>query len=116
MNVVIQGSKQFNEYQVFLRAMGVALSNMPENDSEFNIYSLGPANINAMVSEFFNLSERGMKGRGRKIKYYKVPTDWVEENMEYMNYFVFLSKPKEQVSRLIANAELQGKEIGVFKF
>jgi hypothetical protein len=96
--------------------MGVALSNMPENDSEFNIYSLGPANINAMVSEFFNLSERGMKGRGRKIKYYKVPTDWVEENMEYMNYFVFLSKPKEQVSRLIANAELQGKEIGVFKF
>ena len=116
MNVVVQGTKQFDEYNIFLRAMGVALSSMKENDLEFNVYSVGPVKINAMVSEFCNLSERGMKSRGRKIKFYKVPFDWVEENMEYMDYFVFVSKPKEQVSKLIANAELQGKEIGVFKY
>jgi len=116
MNVVVQGTKQFNEYNILLRAMGVALSNMQENDIEFNVYCLGPAKINSMVSEFCNLSERGMKSRGRRIKHYKVPFDWVEENMDYMNYFVFLSKPKEQMSKLFAHAELKGKEIGVFKY
>lgn len=116
MNVVVQGTKQFNEYNIFLRAMGVALSNMQENDEEFNVYSLGPAKINSMVSEFCNLSERGMKSRGRKIRHYFVHFDWVKENIDYMNYFVFVSKPKEEVSKMIAYAELQGKEIGVFRY
>lgn len=116
MNVVVQGTKQFDEYNVFLRAMGVALSNMQENDTEFNVYSVGPARINSMVSEFCNLSERGMKSRGKKIKFYKVPFEWIDENMDYMNYFVFLSKPKEHLSKMIVNAQLKGKEIGVFKY
>jgi hypothetical protein len=96
--------------------MGVAMSGMSAEDTELNVYSVGPVKINAMVSEFCNLSERGMKARGKKIKYYKVPFSWVEENMEYMNYFAFLSKPKQQLSKLMANAELQGKEVGVFRF
>jgi len=116
MNVVVQGTKQFDEYNIFLRAMGVALSNMQENDLEFNVYSVGPVKINSMVSEFCNLSERGMKSRGKKIRYYKVPFDWVEENMQHMDYFVFVCKPKEQLSKLFANAELQNKEIGVFRY
>ena len=116
MNVVVQGTTDFNDYNIFLRAMGVAMSGMSAEDSELNVYSLGPVKINSMVSEFCNLSERGMKARGKKIKYYKVPFSWVEENMEYMNYFAFLSKPKQQLSKLMANAELQGKEVGVFRF
>jgi hypothetical protein len=96
--------------------MGVAMSGMSAEDTELNVYSVGPVKINSMVSEFCNLSERGMKARGKKIKYYKVPFSWVEENMEYMNYFAFLSKPKQQLSKLMANAELQGKEVGVFRF
>jgi hypothetical protein len=116
MNVVVQGTKQFDEYNIFLRAMGVALSNMSENDVEFNVYSLGPVKINSMVSEFCNLSERGMKARGKKIKFYKVSFQWVNENMEYIDYFVFVSKPREPVSKLIANAELKGKEIGIFRY
>lgn len=116
MNVVVQGTSDFNEYNIFLRAMGVAMSGMSEDDIELNVYSVGPAKINSMVMEFVNLSERGMKARGKKIKYYKVPFSWVEENMEYMNYFAFMSKPKQPVSKLIAKAELQGKEIGVFRY
>jgi hypothetical protein len=116
MNVVVQGTNDFNEYNIFLRAMGVAMSSMTEDDIELNVYSVGPARINSMVSEFCNLSERGMKARGKKIKYYKVPFSWVEENMEYMNYFAFLSKPKQPVSKLIANAELKGKEVGIFRY
>jgi len=116
MNVVVQGTNDFTDYNIFLRAMGVAMSGMSAEDTELNVYSVGPVKINSMVSEFCNLSERGMKARGRKIKYYKVPFSWVEENMEYMDYFAFLSKPKQQLSKLMANAELQGKEVGVFRF
>ncbi len=116
MNVVVQGTKEFNEYNIFLRAMGVAMSGMSKDDTDFNVYSVGPVKINSMVMEFVNLSERGMKARGMKIRFYKVPFSWVDENMEHINYFAFLSKPKESVSKLIANAELKGKEVGIFRY
>jgi len=96
--------------------MGVALSGMSKDDTEFHIYSAGPAKINSMVLEFCNLSERGMKARGMKIKNYKVPTSWVRENMEHVNYFAFLSKPKQAVSKLVAEAELKNVEVGIFRY
>lgn len=116
MMVVVQGSNDFADYNVFLRAMGVALSSLPHGDTEINVYSVGPAKINSFVSEFCNLSERSMKARGMKIKYYKVPLSWVEENMEYVNYFMFLSKPKQAISKLAAKAELQNIEVGIFRY
>jgi hypothetical protein len=116
MNIVVQGSKEFDDYQVFLRAMGVALSNMQSNDKELHIYSVGPTKINAMLSEFCNLSERGMKARGMKIKHYKVPSSWVMENIDYINYFAFLSKPKEVVSKLVGVAESKQIEVGIFRY
>lgn len=116
MIIAVQGSKEFDDYQVFLRAMGVAMSGMNKEDKEFYIYSVGPARINSMVLEFCNLSERGMKARGMKIKHYKVPSEWVVENMEYINYFAFLSKPKQSMSKLVAEAELKGIEVGIFRY
>ena len=116
MNVVVQGTNDFSDYNVFIRAMGVAMSGMQDGDNEFNVYSVGPAKINSMVSEFCNLSERGMKARGKKIKYYKVPSQWVYENIDYMNYFAFLSKPKQPVSKLVAEAEFKNIEVGIFRY
>ena len=116
MIVAVQGTKDFNDYQVFLRAMGVAMSAMQDEDREFLIYSAGPAKINSMVSEFCNLSERGMKARGKKIKFFKVPTSYIEENMDYVNYLAFLSKPKEPVSKLVASAELKNIEVGIYRY
>lgn len=116
MIVVVQGTNEFSDYNVFLRAMGVAMSGMKNGDTELYIYSAGPAKVNSMVLEFCNLSERGMKSRGMKIKNYKVPPSWVSENMEYINYFVFLSKPKQSVSKLVAEAELKNIEVGIFKY
>ena len=116
MNLVVQGSNEFNDYNTFLRAMGVAMSEMKNEDTEINIYSVGPSKVNSMVIEFCNLSERGMKARGMKIKNYKVPPSWVIENMEYINYFAFLSKPKQSVSKLVAEAELKNIEVGIFRY
>lgn len=116
MNVVVQGTNDFNDYNIFIRAMGVAMSSMRDGDDELHIYSAGPSRINAMTSEFCNLSERGMKARGKKIKHYKVPAHWVYENMEHINYFAFLSKPKQTISKLAAEAELKNIEVGIFRY
>lgn len=116
MIVAVQGSNEFNNYQVFLRAMGVALSNMKDDDAHFIIYSAGPAKINSFVSEFSNLSERGMKARGRKIKFYKVSLPWLYENINDVNYLVYLSNPKQSASKLVAEAELNNIEVGIFRY
>lgn len=116
MIVVVQGSKNFNNYPVFLRAMGVALSSMKEDDSSFIIYSAGPAKINSFVSEFSNLSERGMKGRGKKIKFYKVSLPWIYENIDQVDYLAYLSNPNEPTSKLVAEADLKNIEIGIFRY
>lgn len=114
MNIVVQGTKEFSNYNVFLRAMGVALSDV--DDGEFNLYSVGPANINSFTAEFCNLSENSLKQRGIKTRYYKVPASFVEENMKDFQYFAFLSTPSQRPSKLVASAELEGIDVGLFRY
>ena len=116
MIVGVQGTSTFEDYNVFLRAMGVAMSSMPTEDKYFDVYTAGPVKINSMVSEFVNLSERGMKSRGKKIRSYKVPPSWIEENVNSLNYFAFFSKPKENASKLVEIAEKNNIEIGIFRY
>lgn len=114
MNVAVQGSKEFSDYQVFMRAMGVALSSC--NDGEFNVYTAGPAKINSFTSEFCNLSEDGLRLRGIKVKHMKVPPSYIEENIESIDYFAYLSTPNQRPSQLTASAELAGIEVGIFRY
>jgi hypothetical protein len=116
MIVAVQGTKEFNDYNVFLRAMSVALSGMKNEDNEFIIYSAGPAKINNFVSEFSNLSERGMKARGKKIKFYNTAPAWLNKNINQINYFAFLSRPKEPKSKLVLFAEANNIDVGLFKY
>ena len=116
MIVAIQGTKKFDDYNVFLRAMGVALSSIPEGDVEFTIASAGPLNINQMGLEFSNVSERSLKARGIKIKLIKVPPSWIKENIHSIGYFAFFSKPKETVSELVDLAEAKDIEVGVYRY
>jgi hypothetical protein len=116
MIVAVQGTSGFSDYQVFLRSMGVAMSMLKDEDKEFNIYSAGPKNINNMVSEFTNLSERGMKSRGKKIKFYKVAPSWIAENIDYFNYIAYLSLPNEGNSKLVNQAQDHEVEVGIFKY
>ena len=99
-----------------IKKISIDPSLLKPDDKELHFYSAGPTKINAMLSEFCNLSERGMKARGLKIKHYKVPSSWVIENMEYINYFAFLSKPKETVSKLVSVAESKQIEVGIFRY
>lgn len=114
MNIVVQGTKEFNDYNVFMRAMGVALSSI--EDDEFNVYSIGPAQVNSFTSAFCNISENGLKRRGIKVRFYKVPSSYVEENIDMFDYFAFLSTPNQRPSKLAGFAELSGIETGIFRY
>lgn len=116
MIVGVQGTSSFSDYRVFLRSMAVAMSMLHEDDPEFEIYSAGPGNINDMVSEFTNLSERGMKSRGKKIKFYKVAPAWISENIQSFRYIVYLASPNEQSSKLVLEAQDNNVEVGIFKY
>lgn len=116
MIVAIQGTRNFDDYNVFLRAMGTALSSIPEGDRSFTIFSAGPSNINSMGMEFSNVSERGLRARGIRIKLVKVPPKWIKENMSSVDYLAYFSKPKEPLSDLVDVAEDKDVEVGVYRY
>jgi hypothetical protein len=114
MNIGIQGTKEFSDYNIFLRAMGVALSDA--KDGELHVYTAGPAQINSFTAEFCNRSENSLKNRGIRVKYYKVPSSFIEKNAESFDYFAFLSTPNQRPSKLTAYMELSGVETGIFRY
>jgi hypothetical protein len=116
MIVGVQGTSSFDNYQVFLRSMAVALSELLDEDKEFYIYSAGPNNINMMAMEFANLSEKGMKLRGKSIKFLKVTPQWLEENILEINHFAFLCNPKEPVSKIVHISKLNNINTNVYNF
>jgi len=117
MIIGVQGSLTFDSYQVFMRAMAVAMSDRKADDNEIYIYSAGPVRVNSFVAEFSNITENSLKSRGIKIRFFKVPPSWMQENISKLDYFAFLSKPKEKESKV---AEFINKsklvEYGWFKF
>jgi hypothetical protein len=116
MIVVVQGTNGFNDYQVFLRAIAVALTSLKNDDKYFYIHSVGPARVNSMAMEFVNISERSMKSRGIKIKLIHTPPSWVIENMSSIDYFAYLATPNEGKGNLVKEAELNNIEVGIFKY
>ncbi len=54
MIIAVEGTKGFSDYEVFMRAMGVALST-PTVDSDIQVWSLGPHKINNFTAAFCNL-------------------------------------------------------------
>jgi hypothetical protein len=116
MIIGVQGTKTFDDYAIFLRAMGTALSSIGDDDNEIQVYSAGPSKINSFAMEFTNIVERSMKARGKKIKLIKIPPSWLSENMHKVNYLAIFSKPKEPLSKLVEKAESHGVDVGVYRY
>jgi hypothetical protein len=116
MIVAVQGTKNFDDYNIFLRAMGTALSMLKDNDKEVLIFSAGPANINSMSMEFSNIVERSLKARGIKIRVNKVPPSIIRKNINDLGYFAYFSKPKEPVTDLVELAEDKDIELGIYRY
>jgi hypothetical protein len=116
MIIGVQGSKNFSDYAIFMRAMGTALSSMKEGDSSIAIFSAGPHKVNSMVSEFVNISERGVKARGMSIKMVRFAPSWIRSNMSSIDHFIYLSLPKEPLSDLVREAEDKDIFVGVYRY
>ena len=117
MKVLLQGSKDFDDYQVLMRAMGVALSSMPSMDKSFEIYSVGPHKTNDLAISFANLTENNLKSRGIKISFHKLPARLAEEKIHKFDYMAYLSNPENRrLSALTNKAEENGVELGIFRY
>lgn len=116
MIVGIQGNSSFKDYTVLMRGMAVAMSMINPKDSNLDIYSAGPGNVNDMISEFVNLSERGLKSRGKKIKVYKVAPSWISENINDFNYIAYFTSGDDQTSKLVETAKTNNVEVGIFQY
>lgn len=116
MIIAVEGSKTFDNYDIFMRAMGVALSK-PMSSNEIQVWSLGPHKINSFTASFCNSSESFLKNKGFKINFYKVSHAWVAENLSSVNYYAFFSLPKDQESRMCKAAQdIEGCEVGIFRY
>ena len=111
----VQGSRKFNDYDVFMRGMRTALSSM-EDDAELYIYSAGPAKLNAMAIGFANITERTLKSQGIKIQVRRVPPTWFEEYMKDVDLFAYFCTPGEPNSNLIEVAESVDKIPYIYRY
>lgn len=117
MMIGVQGSREFSDYSIFLRAMGTALSTMRNNgEKEFLVYTAGPAKINEMVQEFMNVNERSLKAYGIKSKFIKVPTSWIKQNIRSFDSFIFFCKPKEIISPLVKEADDHDVDASIYRY
>ena len=114
MIIAVEGTKSFFDYEIFMRAMGVALS-QPKNDKLIEVWSAGPHKINNFTAAFCNSSENYLKQKGFKVVFKRLPYQYISDNIEYVDYFAFFSNSNEKVSKLVAEAELNGIEIGIFR-
>lgn len=116
MIVGVQGTKTFSSYPIYMRSMAVAMSMMDDNDKELFVYTAGPANINNYVAEFSNVTENSLKARGITIRFFRVPPQWILDNTSSLDYFIYLSRPKERLSKLAESLDEAGIEIGHFQY
>lgn len=113
MKIALHGTKEFKDYNIFMRAMGVALSDV---EDEFIVYSAGPLAVNNFASEFVNKVENSLKARDIKSGYFFVPSSRIIESIEEFDYVVYFSLPKQPVSSIVKAAEQAGITVGIFRY
>jgi hypothetical protein len=116
MILAIQGTKTFKDYNIFMFGMRVALSSMVNVDKQINVYLAGPAAVNSMAQEFFNISENSLKARGIKVKVNKIPPSWISENANDIDFFAYYCLPKEGKSKAVLSAEQVDADVRIFKY
>ena len=116
MIIAIQGTRNFDDYYVFLRGLDRALREVPDGDKEILIYSAGPANINSFGLEFKNKVERSLRARGLNIRIRKLPPSFIRKHLYDIDYFAFFCLKKEPSSDLFREAEAKGVKGYIFQF
>lgn len=114
MIIAVEGTKLFSDYETFMRAMGVALSELKQSEP-IEVWSAGPHNVNNFTAAFCNSAENYLRQKGHKISFKKLPHTVIADRIAEINYFAFFTRKNEKNSKLLAAAELSGVETGIFK-
>lgn len=121
MNIIVNGTEKFQDYNTFMRAIVVAIDElMKPDDNRINVYSCGGYKTNQFSAEFINRSERFLKQKGIRPRYFIVPKrDVVERFDDYEpDMIVFLSGKNENLEMLdslISQANLRDTEVRIYK-
>ena len=121
MNIVINGTDKFHDYHTFMRAVIVAIDeSLKPEDSKINLYSVGGYKTNQFTAEFINRSERYLKQKGIKPRYYIVPKkDVVEKFDNYdVDMLLYLSEKKENLEifdSLVTAAQNRDIDVRIYK-
>lgn len=117
MKVGILGSRNFYDYAVFMNAMNAVLYDLKESkDTELLFYTAGPHKVNSMVMEYSNVSERGLKARGIKNRFFKISPKWLSENIYDMDLILYFSLPKETPSDIVDKAQRKNIEYRIYRY
>jgi hypothetical protein len=114
MIIAVEGTKNFTDYEIFIRAMGVALS-QPNDENIIEVWSAGPHKINSFTAAFCNSSENYLKQKGYRVVFKKLPISYISDNISYVSYFAHFANKNDNPSRLVAEAEIAGVEVGIFR-
>jgi len=121
MNIVINGTDKFHDYHTFMRAVIVAIDeSLKPEDNKINLYSVGGYKTNQFTAEFINRSERYLKQKGIKPRYYIVPKkDVVEKFDNYdVDMLLYLSEKKENLEifdSLVTAAQNRNIDVRIYK-
>lgn len=117
MKVMIHGTNKFDQYDIFINALGRVIRSIPEEDGELTLFPLGPTNVNSMCHEFINISERSLKANGIKGKVIPRPVKWGKDNYKDFDLFLFFCKPKEPLSDIATLIDKKGSpDVLVYRY
>lgn len=116
MIIAVYGSSKFDDYPVFLRAMGNAMFAMDDEDKQIFLYTAGPRRVNEMAMEFANVSERSLKGRGIRIQVRKVPMPWIKDNFRFLDHFAYFAVKKEVLPQIVNSAYAKEVPVEVYRY
>ena len=121
MNIVISGTEKFQDYHTFMRAVIVAIDeSLKPDDNKINLYSVGGYKTNQFTAEFVNRSERYLKQKGIKPRYYIVPKKDVAEKFDNyeVDMLLYLSDKKENLEifdSLVTAAQNRDIDVRIYK-
>jgi len=122
MNIIISGTEKFQDYNTFMRAVIVAIDeSLKPDDKKINLYSVGGYRVNQFAAEFVNRSERYLKQKGIKSRYFIVPKREVIERFdEYSpDMVLFMSDKKENLEildSLVSKAQSNDINVRIYKY
>ena len=121
INIIISGTEKFQDYHTFMRAVIVAIDeSLKPDDNKINLYSVGGYKTNQFTAEFVNRSERYLKQKGIKPRYYIVPKKDVTEKFDNygVDMLLYLSGKKENLEifdSLVTAAQNRDIDVRIYK-